>query len=506
MKEYPKQIGKTVWAIHTGDYSINNAQKCQILVTVPHILQIMLLSPAHATTWAPRVKRIILDEIHCIGQSEDGAVWEQLLLLAPCPIIALSATVGNPREFHQWLQVTQAGLQWKGASEKGDKRKGVEVVMIHHKHRYNNLRTFYYKGLPVQEQKPFEGLEHPKVYSLGLADLESSKSFKHLHPVAALGDDAGSGVPEDLSLEPRDCYALYKVMEKVQTKEHPLPAKLAPDKAWFPEAVRKADVIIWESQLKQVLKEWMVNAKPSFLEVVKLLRGEDAGLGKIEGQPTPAGVVGEAHKQEIGDGGEAEKEQGEPEEGNQLVLTGKQLSPTQELAMSETLDLLSKLHSMNALPALLFSYDRSICDTLCLRLVKQLGEHEKRWRENSKEWKKKVAEKELYVKRKEEADRRSGKVKKVVKKKGGDDEQDDVKEQKDMDSKGDDASAAIASFDPEAPSEQFSFAGRRNISKEDLEVDLAKLKKAEVGDNFIEGLRRGVGVHHTGLSRPLREW
>ncbi|KAF8441900.1 hypothetical protein BGX38DRAFT_1315748 [Terfezia claveryi] len=146
-----------------------------------------------------------------------------------------------------------------------------------------------------------------------------------------------------------------------------------------------------------------------------------------------------------------------------------------------------------------------MCDTLCLSLVKQLVKYEKRWRENSKEWKKKVTEKELYMKRKEEADRRSVKVKKVVKKKGGDDEQDDIKEQKDMDSRGDDAFAAIATFDPEAPSEQFSFAGRRNISKEDLEIDLAKLKKADVGDDFIEGLRRGVGIHHAGLSRPLRE-
>jgi len=495
-----------VWAIHTGEYSINKPQKCQILVTVPHILQLMLLSPNLATTWTPRVKRIILDEIHCIGQSEDGAVWEQLLLLAPCPIIALSATVGNPGEFHQWLQVTQAGLQWKGASGKGDKGKGVEVVMIHHKHRYNNLRTFYYKGLPDQEQKPFEGLEQPKLYSLGLADLESSKSFKHLHPVAVLGDGAGSGIPEDLSLESRDCYALYRVMEKVQTKEYPLPARLSPDKTWFPEVVRKADVIVWELELKKVLKEWMVYARSQFLEAVKLLRGENAGLGEIEGQSKPVGAVGEPQEQATEDGGGTENERWESEESSQLALTGKQLSPTQERAVNETLDLLSKLHTMNALPALLFSYERSMCDTLCLRLVKQLAEHERRWRENSKEWKKKVAEKELYLKRKEEADRKSGKVKKVVKKKGGDGEQDDMKEQKDLDSRGDDSSAAIAAFDPEAPSDQFSFAGRRNISKEDLEVDLAKLKRAEVGDGFIEGLKRGVGIHHAGLSRPLREW
>ena len=32
--------------------------------------------------------RIIMDEIHTIGQQEGGAVWEQILLLAPCPIMS----------------------------------------------------------------------------------------------------------------------------------------------------------------------------------------------------------------------------------------------------------------------------------------------------------------------------------------------------------------------------------------------------------------------------------
>lgn len=34
---------------------------------------------------------IILDEIHTIGQQEGGSVWEQILLLAPCPIMFVSS-------------------------------------------------------------------------------------------------------------------------------------------------------------------------------------------------------------------------------------------------------------------------------------------------------------------------------------------------------------------------------------------------------------------------------
>ena len=91
------------WAVHTRDYRINNPTDCQILITVPEILATLLLSPALARVWTPRIKwyvsrfhgyestlkscRVIMDEIHSIGQQDNGAVWEQIILLAPCPIM-----------------------------------------------------------------------------------------------------------------------------------------------------------------------------------------------------------------------------------------------------------------------------------------------------------------------------------------------------------------------------------------------------------------------------------
>jgi ATP-dependent RNA helicase DDX60 len=48
----------TCWAIHTRDYRVNDAQKCQILVTVPEMLSIMMLSPPLARTWLHRIKRL----------------------------------------------------------------------------------------------------------------------------------------------------------------------------------------------------------------------------------------------------------------------------------------------------------------------------------------------------------------------------------------------------------------------------------------------------------------
>lgn len=91
----------------------------------------MLLAPTNAKSWAPRVKWIIFDEIHSISQAQDGVVWEQLLLLAPCPIIALSATVGNPTEFCDWLTETQKAL-------------GQKLTMIQHSTRYSDLGLSQY--------------------------------------------------------------------------------------------------------------------------------------------------------------------------------------------------------------------------------------------------------------------------------------------------------------------------------------------------------------------------
>jgi superfamily II RNA helicase len=54
-RDMSRYVG-SCWAIHTRDYRIHNPQNCQILVTVPEMLAIMLLSPPLAKVWTPRVK------------------------------------------------------------------------------------------------------------------------------------------------------------------------------------------------------------------------------------------------------------------------------------------------------------------------------------------------------------------------------------------------------------------------------------------------------------------
>ncbi|KID83228.1 DEAD-like helicase [Metarhizium guizhouense ARSEF 977] len=228
--------GRSVWAVHTRDYRINNPTGCQVLITVPHILQIMLLAPSNSKTansWSLRVKRIIFDEVHCIGQSDDGVIWEQLLLLAPCPIIALSATVGNPMEFSAWL-------------ERSEKAKGHELEMIDHP----------YRGL-----EPAEGLSIP-----GLDEEQHELSpFTFIHPVASLINRNRSTI-NDINFEPRDCFILWRCMLKHQSETFPLNDALDPQNA-LPNIVKKHDIVNWEIALKQALLVWMQDTSSPFASV-----------------------------------------------------------------------------------------------------------------------------------------------------------------------------------------------------------------------------------------------
>ncbi|KAJ3722132.1 hypothetical protein DFJ43DRAFT_668590 [Lentinula guzmanii] len=177
---------QTILAVYTRDTRVGDLQRAQILITVPEMLGILILSPTMAQNWTSRVKRIILDEIHSIGQEQGGAVWEQIILLAPCPVIGLSATVGSPEQFNKWLESVQ-------------KAHCFSHVYIHHPHRYSHLRKYFF--LPSPERSSFTSLSKHEI----------SKRLTFLHPLSLLSDNSNS-LPVDMALESRDCLSLYRTL------------------------------------------------------------------------------------------------------------------------------------------------------------------------------------------------------------------------------------------------------------------------------------------------------
>ncbi|KAF2165304.1 hypothetical protein M409DRAFT_67177 [Zasmidium cellare ATCC 36951] len=451
-----KYGGKSVWAIHTRDYRINNPTGCQVLVTVPHVLQIMLLAPSNANSWSSRVKRIIFDEIHSIGQAEDGVVWEQLLLMAPCPIIALSATVGNPDEFSGWLGTTQEAI-------------GKELVTVHHPFRYSDLRKYFY--VPPK-QFTFTGI--PAKSAFGSLGLEGLPGFNFVHPVAGLVDKS-RGIPEDLALEPRDCYFLWQAMVKVQTPDFSIPAKLDPAKA-LPEVSRKVDILKWEKDLKEVLRTWLADASSPYDKLVKELEQSFRDEEREELYTTSAQV----------------------QSSRQAVLPIEELNKT-------TLPMLCRLHEQDALPAILFNYDRHQCEKICKAVVEQLESAELKQRKTGPKWAKTLEAWEQWKKLK--AKQASSKASKAKATKKSKDDDDDDKTSK-LDNQRDEAGGEETkweSFDPEAPQEGYHFADHTKVQTSELEIYIRQLRRRDVPQWLISSLTRGIGVHHAGMNRKYRQ-
>ncbi|KAL4968332.1 putative DEAD/DEAH box helicase [Aspergillus stella-maris] len=454
-KSYKNTAGKSVWAIHTRDYRINNPTGCQILITVPHILQIMLLAPTNAKTWSPRIKRIIFDEVHCIGQAEDGVIWEQLLLLAPCPIIALSATVGHPDEFKDWL-------------EKAQNANGLELRMIQHKTRYSDLRKYVYRP---PKDFVFNGLAVPS--QLSALGLDGNPHMGFLHPVASL-IDRSRGLPDDLTLEPRDCLTLWKAIKKHATVQFPVRDTLDPFTA-LPSVIKKADVLKWEGELKKVLRDWMSHESSPFEAVVQELTG-------CLSTTTP----------------DVQKSRG--------LKTSLELQKVNENSIIDTtLPLLCSLNDQDALPALLFNYDRAKCEEICYDLVAKLKTAEDHWKAMSTAWKNKLAKYEEWQRSRENDATLLKRMEKGKKgKKGRDDDDDDQISSFDLE-RDMGENSQFESFNPDDPVSCFHFADEKKLTTSEFEEYAKVMRRREVPEGLIAALKRGIGVHHAGMNRRYRQ-
>lgn len=450
-----KHGSKSVWAIHTRDYRINSPTGCQILITVPHILQIMLLSPSNANSWSRKIRRIIFDEVHCIGQTDDGVVWEQLLMMAPCPIIALSATVGNPEAFFDWLRSTQQA-------------NGHELAMVEHKHRYSDLRKYIYTP---PKQFSFNGL--PPSKHLPTVGLEGIPGIAYMHPVSSIVNRS-RGLPDDLTFEARDCYLLWKAMTKHQTHEYPVDGKLDPSSA-LPHIVRKADVIIWEADLKTLLKVWIEDRNSPFDMVLQELDQSLRANPQVDYQVSS-----------VNSGGTAK----------------------QKTCVNTTMALLCSLHANGGLPALFFNYDRSACEKICKTLLDDLQDAESHWKETSLAWKTKMASWEDWKQSQAKLAKKGSKglVEENTKNKR------DFKSKERNANKADQARESAqdfesiwSTFDPTQPLDGFHFANNKKLASSEMQQHRYELEKRGVASWLLDALSRGIGVHHAGMNRKYRQ-
>ncbi|KAK4226565.1 hypothetical protein QBC38DRAFT_480095 [Podospora fimiseda] len=457
-----RQDGRSIWSIYTRDHRVNNPRGCQVLVTVPSMLQILLLAPANAETpksFSNRLKWIIFDEVHSIGQSEEGVVWEQLLLMAPCPVIALSATVGNTLEFKSWLESVQ-------------KAKGFDFRMVVHTSRYSDLRKFIHDPEPSTIE--FKGVSKPERLPLPGLDSEADYAapFYFVHPIASIVEKSKETLG-DTSLEPRDCLSLWKSMtHQQQDNDYTVEKSLNPEVS-LPKLIQKSDVVGWEDGLKKQLGTWIQNP---FASPFQKVRQELLG-------PRYSEVVAR---------------QSRAIEASTQTATGAAVS------RRSVFSLILDLQASGALPAIIFNYDRTKCEEIAAEVLGVLITAETQFRETDPAWIRKMTAFREWEKAKNARLAKTA-TKKVTKRKGDDDEDGPLGKAESAREEANQDGSTWASFDPEAPLAQYSFADTTSMTATELEERLWPLQREAIPAALVNGLMRGIGVHHAGLNRKYRQ-
>jgi hypothetical protein len=102
-RELSEDFGEDNVGFATGDYKVN--REAPIQVEVAEILWNRIVADKHVSP----AEIVVMDEGHYFNDPERGYVWEQSIIgLDPrTQLVVLSATVGHPERFCQWVEVTR---------------------------------------------------------------------------------------------------------------------------------------------------------------------------------------------------------------------------------------------------------------------------------------------------------------------------------------------------------------------------------------------------------------
>mmetsp|Transcript_59948 Transcript_59948/g.97036 ORF Transcript_59948/g.97036 Transcript_59948/m.97036 type:complete len:1938 (-) Transcript_59948:58-5871(-) len=480
-KTYPAHSKNELLGVFLKEYNsaggVMEAGKwknCQVLVTVPHILEMLLLSPSNQD-WVKRLRYVVFDEVHCIGEQEGGVQWEHSMQLIPCPFIALSATVADPSFFHNWLSRVNA------------RKKTSKVEIVVHTERWNDLYKYIWHGDELRQLHPFVCLIEPNVRR--------------------------NGISADLSLVPQEMISLWQQVKKVIGNNASWD-KLAPticftDKSGF-LTMTKRDARVYEKQLKvtfmELLKENVITTE-GFSAMQLGLQGEImlewGGAQKFS--PPPRAIVDKVAT---------------TEDSTEILADMTKLGKGSSYLQAATLyKLCRNLDKLEILPAIFFNFSRKEIERMLQKLVQELKDQQHNKYYGTEE----ASYKSKRIMEKREANFESAKVayaqalkakasasqESTAARKGGDEEGRGAGKSEAVD-----VSQESMMPEPIPPADladeidmEFSFHSPKVLGQwqEDIEETLQELKKNGTADWLIDGLRRGVGMHHEGCKRTYKD-
>lgn len=285
----------------------------QVLITIPSMLELVLYNEVLS------VKNLVIDEVHKINDVTLSKQLERVIHMAQCPILLLSATIGNLNEFYSWFK-------------KVEEFKGRETELVTHKERFCELRHFAYSF--NSDNFKDKDLKDNTLIKLNCMFAYTQQHLKDF----GFGDDL-QFLPEELL---NIFYYIFMVLDEDKKK---LIKKLAPRKFFTSNIISKSDVKQYEKHLLDTFQTWVqeeILSSEQVEEVYKMLTGE-------------------AHERF----NEEEKKERKEDDMNQIdVLTNNIYSVCTEL------------QGNGLLPAIFFNTDREICDKLLRKLTKKMSEYD----------------------------------------------------------------------------------------------------------------------------------
>ncbi|KAL6121789.1 hypothetical protein NUSPORA_01238 [Nucleospora cyclopteri] len=213
---------------------------CQVLITIPSMLEIVLNNNIG------QISYIVIDEVHKINDEQLGLPIERVIHQATCPILLLSATIGNVNSFYEWFRLVENS-------------KGRMCELVIHKERYCETRTYVYNR--KDEKSITLGVFEDVVTKGKLIPLNCMFAYTHSHL-----KDFGFG--DDLQFLPEELLNIYYYIYMVlPEKNKRLIKKLAPRKFFTSNIISKSDVKKYERHLLGTFQDWVQHQILSETEV-----------------------------------------------------------------------------------------------------------------------------------------------------------------------------------------------------------------------------------------------
>lgn len=508
--------GMNVYGILGGGDYHRYHDNCQVIITLPEVLETLLLSPAYRHI-IDLLDYVILDEIHTMESNGNGDVWERVLSLLPCPFVALSATLGQTEKLCSWLNRVQDRLRIQEGDDKRDYRVYNVPSTGEPIQRWNDIKKYIY--LPPPHYAP----KMKKITS----EYEN-RYIKDLHPLSILTlDQIRGGFPPDISLVPSEVVELYEVMLKVFEsirESWPRVIKVlhmeAQLKALSPEEYFKSYTYITQ----RLARQYEHDVKIAFVQWVNLTYEQNIGAVVDEARvPLSLEEVKsfqlfmaekctsvlksfslQLQEEENLLNNEAMKALQEEESSQNATQNAVSMFPdSKQFIASNIISVLRELRSRSMGPTIVFSFESQDCEELVRAVVEQLEAAESEYRKTD-EYRAQEERRKALVQKALEKQKQSESSKKQ--KRSKDKEGDAMRNERGMDDDFDDE--FIDENEPEVL-EEFTFLRKLMYAtgdKPNYEASSVRSALASSADHDLarRAILRGIGIHHAGIKGKVR--